>query len=438
MPPSTSCNRLQLVQSTTVAQTDPNAFLTVLDSAIGGPSERRPLGLVIVQVENFGKLVSTRGYKQASTLLTTLSTHLRSIIRTQDALLRVGEARFAVVISDIRDEGHLVLAANKILRTMDEELETGDGRVRLDLRLGMAMSPQHAADSDSLLQVAETALLVAAEDSKRYCLYSPETMDRVINLWGLERELDDAVQHGELELFYQPKISVATGCPCGAEALMRWSSPTRGFVPPDVFIPVADSTGRIEPLTWFALNTASRQTAQWAKRWGPLSVAINVTPNIVEHSDLIALAKNAIGLWDLPPERLVIELTEGALMRKPEQSLHILNEVRAAGIKVAIDDFGTGYSSLAYFKNIPADELKIDKSFVLNMLNNEADARIVRAVISLAHSFGLKVTAEGVEDEQTAEALAELGCDYLQGYYYSRPISQPQFREWLEDYNQPS
>ncbi|MBT8062318.1 MAG: EAL domain-containing protein, partial [Gammaproteobacteria bacterium] len=282
-----------------------------------------------------------------------------------------------------------------------------------------------------------TALLVAADDSKRYCLYSPDTMERVVNLWGLEQDLDDAVQSGELELFYQPKISVATGCPCGAEALMRWSSPTRGFVPPDVFIPIADSTGRIETLTWFALNAASRQTMQWSERWGPLSVAVNVTPNIVEHSDLIRLAHNATGLWDLPPERLVIELTEGALMRKPEQSLHILNEIRAAGIKVAIDDFGTGYSSLAYFKNIPADELKIDKSFVLNMLNDEADERIVRAVISLAHSFGLKVTAEGVEDKQTADALAELGCDYLQGYYYSRPTSQPEFSAWLDNFSQP-
>ncbi len=439
MPPSSFCSTtIRAVPAASVRQTDSNTFLSVLDSAIGRPGEHRPLGLVIVQVENFGKLVSARGYRQAAALLTRFESHLRNIIRDQDALVRVGEARFAIVIADLRDDGHIVLAANKILRTMDEEIEIGGDRVRLSLRLGMALSPQHAADSDSLLQVAETALLVAAEDNKRYCLYAPDTMDRVINLWGLEQDLDDAVQNGELELFYQPKIAVATGLPCGAEALMRWSSPTRGFVPPDVFIPMADSTGRIETLTWFALNAASRQNAQWSDKWGPLTVAVNVTPNIIEHSDLMRLAQNAIGLWDLAPDQLVIELTEGALMRKPEQSHHVLNEIRSTGIKVAIDDFGTGYSSLAYFKNIPADELKIDKSFVLNMLNDEADGRIVRAVISLAHDFGLKVTAEGVENSQTADALTELGCDYLQGYYYSRPVTQGDFCTWLLDYPPPA
>ena len=425
------------MQPSPVTQADPNTFLNVLDSAIGGPSERRPLGLVIVHVENFARLVSAHGYRQATEMLAAFSAHLETIIRPQDSLVRVGEARFAVVIMDIHNEGHLVLAAHKILRSMDEQLEFPGTPVRLDLRLGLAMSPEHGGDSDSLLQVAETALLMAADDSKRYCVYAPDAMDRVVNLWGLEQELDGAVQSNELELFYQPKISVATGRPCGAEALMRWSSPTRGFVPPDVFIPVADATGRIETLTWFALNTAARQAARWSEQSGPLSVAINVTPNIVEQSDLMRLAHNAIGLWDLPSERLVIELTESALMRRPEHSLHVLNGLRAAGIRVAIDDFGTGYSSLAYFKRIPADELKIDKSFVLNMLTDKGDARIVQAIISLAHSFGLVVTAEGVEDKQTADALSELGCDYLQGYFYSRPVPQKQFCAWLASYGDP-
>jgi len=250
---------------------------------------------------------------------------------------------------------------------------------------------------------------------------------------GLENEIEAALERGEISMFYQPKLSAADRRPIGAEALMRWSSPSRGFVPPDVFIPVADGTGRMESLTWFGINAALRQLNEWPDRWGPLSVAVNVTPSLVEQADLEELLNSVKGLWDVPADQITIEVTENALMR-PDESFAPLNALRETGARVSIDDFGTGYSSMAYFNSIPADELKIDKSFVTNMLEDGGYERVVRTIINLAHDFGLQVTAEGVEDHETADALAALGCDFLQGYYFSRPLPQPEFIAWLTDF----
>ena len=184
------------------------------------------------------------------------------------------------------------------------------------------------------------------------------------------------------------------------------------------------------------LNSALREAADWPKHWGELSVSVNVTPKVIDRVDLPGMILGALGMWDTAPERLFVEVTEGAIMANPEASLKVLKQLRELNVHVSIDDFGTGYSSLAYFKNIPADELKIDKSFVINMLEDAGDKQIVRAVLELARGFGLTVTAEGVEDARTATALSALGCDRLQGYYFSRPLPQRAFIAWLNEYAQ--
>jgi EAL domain-containing protein (putative c-di-GMP-specific phosphodiesterase class I) len=201
-----------------------------------------------------------------------------------------------------------------------------------------------------------------------------------------------------------------------------------------VFVPLADQLGLIEPLTAYVLNTALRQSAEWPAGSQPLAVAVNVTPRVIEGGELNGLVASALALWDMVPQRLIVEITEGAIMRNPQASFAVLRELREQGVHISIDDFGTGYSSLAYFKNIPADELKIDKSFVMKMLNDDGDRKIVRTVIELAKSFGLRVTAEGVEDAATAAALADLHCDTLQGYHYSPPLPNAKFVAWLEAY----
>jgi diguanylate cyclase (GGDEF)-like protein len=423
------------MRDTQVNQTDPKAFLQVLGDAISeARSEAQTIGLMIIHLENFDRLVSAFGYRMGHKVVAAFAERLRETVRPQDTVVRISDSKFAVIIKALRNHGILVLAANKISQILARPIPTGPSDMTVALRMGISTGPEQASDADELLQHAETALLSALGDDTTYALYSREQSERALDSLGLELELDLAIKRAEFELYYQPKISASDFTPCGAEALLRWTTPKRGPISPEVFIPMADRAGRIEPLTSFVLNTALRQAAEWPAHFGELSVSVNVTPKVIESTDLIGMVSSAIAMWDAAPNRLFIEITEGAIMANPSASFGVLKGLRDAGMHISIDDFGTGYSSLAYFKNIPADELKVDKSFVINMFEDEGDKQIVRTIIELAKGFGLKVTAEGVEDETTAAVLSDLKCDYLQGYYYSRPLPQQQFTAWLEDY----
>jgi EAL domain-containing protein (putative c-di-GMP-specific phosphodiesterase class I) len=250
----------------------------------------------------------------------------------------------------------------------------------------------------------------------------------------MESELGRALDQTELELYYQPKIDLKTGNPCGAEALMRWNHPTRGLVLPDVFIPVADRTGNLEPMTWYAINTALRQQSEWPELWGELSVAVNLSVNVLKSKQLSITIRDAEKIWGSESHRLILEITEDALISDPDKGFSILRQLQSEGIRIAIDDFGTGYSSMSHFRDMPADELKIDKSFVLNMLDDERDRQIVRTAIDLGHTFGFAVVAEGVENEAIRNELIDMKCDIAQGYLYARPMPQQEFIEWLNQY----
>ncbi|MDH3511316.1 MAG: GGDEF domain-containing phosphodiesterase [Gammaproteobacteria bacterium] len=416
-----------------VNQTDSATFLRALEGALRDRTSSSALGLIVASVENLDHLKSVFGHGKALPLMTRLAEKLRAMIGTEDTVIRFGDAKFGIVVRELKNEGHLVLAANKILRGIKNSFDISDASLEAQMRIGATASRECSNDPDTILQQAETALLAARLDNKDFLLYEPGQTSRLKSAYGMEKEIEMALEHGEISMFYQPKVAAANRRPVGAEALMRWSCPSRGFVPPDVFIPVADETGQIESLTWFGIKAALRQCKDWSDRWGPLSVAINVTPSLVERGDLPELLNNLKGLWDVPAEQITIEVTENALMR-PDESFAQLSALRETGARVSIDDFGTGYSSLSYFNSIPADELKIDKSFVMKMLDDDGYASIVRTIINLAHDFGLQVTAEGVENRATADALAALDCDYLQGYYFSRPLPQAEFITWLSTY----
>jgi len=422
------------MESAIVNQTDSATFLLTLERALREPpTSSSSLGLIIANVENLDQLTSAFGYRKALPLLSELAAKLKAMIGAEDAVIRFGEAKFGILVRELRNEGHLVLAANKILREIGRSFEIGGEVLEARMRIGATASRGRGDDPDAMLQQAETALLAARQDNRDFLLYEPAQTSRLRSALDLAKEIEVALDNSEISMFYQAKVSATDRRPVGAEALMRWSSPSRGFVPPDIFIPIADDAGYIESLTWFGINAAFRQFNEWPKLWGPLSVAINVTPSLVENADLAELLNNAKGLWDVPANQITIEVTENALMR-PNECFAALNAMRETGVRVSIDDFGTGYSSLSYFNSIPADELKIDKSFVTKMLADDGYARVVHTIINLAHSFGLSVTAEGVEDRETADALAALDCDYLQGYLFSRPLPQNEFVAWLADY----
>ena len=416
-----------------VNQANSVTFLRALEAELRERRASSALGLVVASVENLDQLKSVFGYRKVLPLLSRLAEKLHALIGPGDTVIRYGDAKFGIVMRELKNEGHLVLAANKFLREIRNCFGIKDESPEPQLRIGATSDHDSSHDPDTLLQHAETALLAARLANQDFLLYEPGQTVRLKSEYGMAKEIEMALEHEQISMFYQPKVVATDRRPVGAEALMRWSCPSRGFIPPDVFISIADNTGHIEPLTWFGINAALRERADWPDRWGPQSVAINVTPSLVEQGELAEMLSNTRGLWDVPAEQVTIEVTENALMR-PEQSFAPLNALRETGARVSIDDFGTGYSSLSYFNSIPADELKIDKSFVMKMLEDDGYARIVRTIIKLAHGFGLRVTAEGVENHETADALAALGCDYLQGYYFSRPLPQAEFITWLSTY----
>jgi sensor c-di-GMP phosphodiesterase-like protein len=239
------------------------------------------------------------------------------------------------------------------------------------------------------------------------------------------------VQRGETYLVYQPKLRLPDLKPVGAEALMRWKHRSRGLVSPDQFIPIAEQTGQIKGMTIWALNSALRHAAQWQHPHGRFSIAVNVPAELVGQDDLPDLVENALSLWGKEDVQLVLEITERSLVMDPRHSFRILSRIRDLGVKISIDDFGTGYSCLAYFKDIPADELKIDKSFINGMLIDATCADITSLIIDLAHRFGLHVVAEGVEDEETLEALRQRNCDVVQGYLFAKAMELGEFERWL-------
>jgi len=262
-------------------------------------------------------------------------------------------------------------------------------------------------------------------------------MNSLVTDWDIEGALECALENHQLSLHYQPKISAHTGKPIGAEALMRWNHPTRGLIPPTKFIPVAERIGIMPKLTWWCLNTALRERRNWGEGTDNMSVAVNISALDLTDVGFIDAATNATGIWNTRPDLLCLEVTEGLLMHDISLSAGILNKLHRHGIRISIDDFGTGYSSLAYFKQLPADELKIDRTFITNILKDELDHHIVSTIIQMANKFHLDIVAEGVESQMQQQALTKLGCDIIQGYHVSRPMPQDEFIAWIASQDKP-
>lgn len=422
----------------TTSKTGFTAFMAVLDHHLeASAAGSQKLGLVIVELDNLRRTNTSIGYDAGRDLLVGAAERLQAVCRSRDRVVQYSDQGFALILTDIRNEGHAELAANKIWRELAQPLTVSGHRVVIEARIGIAVSPRHGTVAAELMRAAEVAQN-AATATTHWQVYSPAQTAAATGLVGIEAELDRAIREGELEMHYQPKLSMQTGMPTGVEALMRWFHPQRGPVRPDIFIGLAERMGKMDDLTWFALNTSLRQLREWPRLRGDLNVAINVTPQTIQKSEFAEIVINALQVWDAKPAELTIEITETALMSNPEASFRTLGALRDHGVHIAIDDFGTGYSSLAYFKNIPATELKIDRSFVFNMLNNPGDRQIVQTVINLAHGFGLKVVAEGIEDSETEAALMAMGCDLAQGFYYARPLSHTDLQSWLHGFVAPA
>ena len=409
------------------------SFLSLLRQQVGFSNDRQTLlALLVVDLDGFARLNAAHGYEFGDQALRYVAQHLKSVAREQDYVGRIGDNRFALLLTRIMNQGHAELAVQQIFRHLEVPFRGAQGTVRLVATAGAALCPVHATHPEYLMRQAEKSLEMARAAGARW-MFPPETdQDQGFSeFWDLEIELDGAIERGELLLGYQPKLRTSDMQTVGAEALMVWPHRTRGVVPAEQFIPIAEKTGQIKQMTMWALNTAMRQAAAW-KQPGPFSVAVNVPADMVSRDDLPDIVENALQLWGTPGVELVLEITERSLVADPRQSFDILSRIRELGVKISIDDFGTGYSCLAYFKDIPADELKIDRSFVRGMVTDTASADIASLIIDLAHRFKLSVVAEGVEDLETFKLLRQRECDVVQGHFFARAMRADAFVGWLQ------
>lgn len=390
---------------------------------------------MVVRIENVERLCASLGHLHAAALIDEFHVALSDIGRSEDTIERIGDRKFAVLLNGLKNRGLAMLAARKIERIARRAGTSHDAIPDLSTTIGIVLCPKQGHAAHELLRLAEIASLDGRRNSESVCFFEEQSAQRLFDNWDLEERLQHAVKSGDLELHFQPKTCLRSSDIVGAEGLMRWHEPEAGPISPEVFIGLAELTGQIVDLTQFAIHTACRRLSEWSELHPKLQVSVNITANLISNTDIIAALESATKIWNIDSNRLILEVTEDALIADRDVSHDVLTQIRKFGCHVSIDDFGTGYSSLAYLKDLPADELKIDRTFVLGMLEDEGDYKIVEHAIRIAKSFGLSVVAEGVESQAMLRELQKLGCDYAQGYYISKPLPADEFVDFCSDYS---
>ncbi len=393
--------------------------------------------VLMLDLDRFKHVNDVLGHDTGDQLLQLVGQRLRRLIfDPRNTVARLSGDEFAVLLRQ-GDLAQAKAVARTILDRLDAPLMLNGQTVDLGAGIGIAVYPEHASDGDELIRRAEVAMYKAKQTHLGHIVFRPELDMRSDEALSLLGELRRAIEHQELRLFLQPKVCMASGEVKGAEALVRWQHPTRGMVPPMKFIPFAEQTGFIRQITYWLLEESARIWRQWADSGVRLDLSVNLSARDLIDSDLPAHLNRLLILHGVPPEHLCLEITESAIMDDPNHALQTLEQFHYMGVKMAIDDFGTGYSSLAYLKRLPVDELKIDKSFVMNMQHDSQDEKIVRSVIDLAHNMGLRVVAEGLEDRRAWEQLGALDCDLAQGYWIAKPMPSDQFIGWARTWQLP-
>ena len=398
--------------------------------------ELRPAALLLLDLDRFKDVNDTLGHHHGDQLLIEVGQRLCDLLREADTVARLGGDEFAVLLPGATAEGASAVADK--LRTVLQQPLTIDGvALDLDASIGIAVYPEHRTDAAELLQHADVAMYMAKQAHVGFLVYDP-TVDqhspkRLALLGGLRR----ALERDELVLHYQPKADLGSGAVHSVEALVRWQHPDHGLLGPGEFIPLAERTGLIHPLTHWVLNAALDQAARWQRGGLRLSVAVNVSTRCLLDPAFPDQVAGQLATWQVPADLLVLEITESAVMADPARALDVLRGLHTLGVGLAVDDFGTGYSSMAYLKELPVDELKIDRSFVIQMAVSASDAVIVRSTIDLGHNLGLRVVAEGVETQHAWQQLSELGCDIAQGYYLGRPMPAADLEQQLRQVQAP-
>ncbi|WIM93023.1 EAL domain-containing protein [Actinoplanes oblitus] len=387
--------------------------------------------LLLIDLDRFKEINDTLGHHYGDRLLILVARRMRDTVRGGETVARLGGDEFAVLLPGITGAQDAAAAATRLHEALQQPFDLGGISLAVGGSIGAALYPHHGTTADELLQHADIAMYTAKTRRTGFTVFEPGQGSTDPRKLSLAADLRHGMARDELTLHYQPKVDARTGDVLGAEALVRWQHPEHGMIPPSEFIPLAEHTGLITPLTRIVLDSALRQCRAWRDEGHQLSVAVNVSAHGLLDRDLATEVADRLRRWRVPAHLLTIEITETAIMTDPGRALQVVEQLHALGVRLSIDDFGTGYSSLAYLKNLPVHELKIDRSFVSCMTTSHRDAVIVRSTVELGRNLGLRVVAEGVEDDATWRALEAAGCDVVQGYLISRPVPPAEFSAWL-------
>jgi diguanylate cyclase (GGDEF)-like protein/PAS domain S-box-containing protein len=385
--------------------------------------------VMLIDLDRFKEVNDTLGHGCGDVLLQEVARRLRTPVRESDTVARLGGDEFGVLATGVATPADAIVLAEKLQEALAAPIAVGGLALEVDSSIGIAFAPEHGADVETLIRHADVAMYVS-KGTHCPAVYSPESDHHSRVRLTLVADLRRALEREELVVYYQPQADAATGAIRAMEALVRWEHPVHGLLPPDRFVPLAEQTGLIRPLTLYMLNTALRQCAAWRTAGYDMAVAVNVTGRDLLDLRFPGQVAAAIESAGVAPEALELEITESTIMTDAARARSVLVQLSELGVRLAVDDFGSGHSSLGYLKRLPIDVLKIDRSFVMNMADGNDDAVIVHSTIDLGHNLGLEVVAEGVETEEALARLAELGCDTVQGYFLGRP--QPtDAAEWL-------
>ena len=384
-------------------------------------SER--FALLFLDLDGFKDVNDSLGHDVGDTLLKEIARRLQEAIRDTDFVARLSGDEFCIMADNISDQYDAAHVADRCLELMNEPVNLGKQNIRPRCSIGIAYYPDDGEDSKSLLKAADSAMYAAKEAGKhRYVFYQPEFTEKALDRLKIEQELRLTIDNGELELHYQPQIELRTGHITGLEALVRWNHPTRGMIPPLDFIDIAERIGFIKPLGQWVLKTACLQATAWRNMGLPhFQLAVNISPSHFQDLDFVEMVKNTLAESGFPAACLELEVTESVIQTGSE-NLPTFNQLKKMGVKIAIDDFGTGYSSLASLKHLPIDHLKIDRSFIVDMLQDPKSSILLGTIVGVAHALGQTVIAEGVEEADQVKVLNAIGCDIIQGYYFSKPV----------------
>ena len=407
-------------------------FAECIDQAIRYAQRRdEQVAVLMLDLDRFKEVNDSLGHQAGDALLQEVAHRIQRALRSSDAVARLGGDEFGILITAVANEADIITVIDRITRAHEQPIVVQEMSLAVEASIGVAVFPAHGDDMEMLLHHADVAMYAAKQQSRPYAFYDPADDRHDPPQLTLVAELQRAIKDRELHLFYQPKADLATGEVHAVEALLRWQHPTRGWIYPDAFIPVAQETGVIKPLTLYVLEEALRQLALWQSEGLELSIAVNVATRNLLDVDFPIEVERLLERSGVDASLLGLELTESTIFANPFRTKLVVEQLSSLGIALSIDDFGTGYSSLGYLMGLPVSEIKIDRSFVMRMLKAPDAAAIVQSVIDLGRNLGVAVVAEGVESAAVWDRLRELGCTAAQGYHLSRPVPADEVREWL-------